>query len=36
MTWVIYRPDEKKGKKHCKAEIELFIDDNAKCHQVYI
>ena len=35
MTWVIYRPDDKKAKKHCKVEIELSIDDNAKCHQIY-
>ena len=35
MTWVIYRPDDKKAKKYCKVEIEFSIDDNAKCHQIY-
>ena len=29
MTWIIYRPDEKKLRKYWKVGIELSIHDNA-------
>ena len=35
MTWITYRLDGKKLKKHWKVEIELSINYNGKSHQLY-
>ena len=35
MTWVIYKPDEKRLKGYWKVRIELSINNNSKSPQIY-